>query len=232
MAAEELRRRMDDDVGAPVERAAQVRRRERVVDDQRRAVLVRDRGDGLEVEHGARRVADRLAEERLGLGPQRRAPGVEVARVDEVEVDRELAEEVLELGQRAAVERPRGDDVIAGLEQREEDRRLRREAAREGDRAGAALEARDALLEHRDRRVHDPRVGVAVLLQVEVRGRALDVLEDVARGLEDRHRARTGVRVGPLAGVDRARVEPELAIRRHRSSRLTDIPPTGGMITR
>ena len=67
----------------------------------------------------------------------------------------------------------------------------------------------DALLERRRRRVHDARVGVAVLLQVEVGRRRLRVLEDVAGRLEDRHGARAGVRVGPLAGVDGARVEAE-----------------------
>jgi hypothetical protein len=38
VAAEELRRRVDDDVGAVLERADEVRRRDRVVDDERDAV--------------------------------------------------------------------------------------------------------------------------------------------------------------------------------------------------
>ena len=122
---------------------------------------------------------------------------------------------MLQLRDRAAVERRLGDDVVAGLEEREEGRRLGGEPARERDRAHAALERRDALLERRGGRVHDPRVGVAVLLQVEVRGRRLGVLEDVARRLEDRHRARAGVRVGPLAGVHLPRVEPPLALLAH-----------------
>ncbi len=157
-------------------------------------------------------VADRLGVEQPRARPGRSAPGIEVVRVDEVEVDRELAEHVLQLRDRAAVQRTRGDDVVARLQQREEGRRLRRQPARERDGAGTPLEARDALLEHRDRRVHDPRVGVPILLQIEVRGRARDVLEDVARGLEDRHGARAGVRIGPLARVQRTRVEPELPV--------------------
>ena len=113
--------------------------------------------------------------------------------------------------------------MIARLQQREQRRRLRRDAAGERDAAAAAFEARHALLEHRGGRVHDPRVGVPVFLQVEVGGGRLRILEHVAGGLEDRHRARAGVRVGPLPGVHLARVEAEGARRlgaasfRHRS---------------
>ena len=72
-----------------------------------------------------------------------------------------------------------------------------------------ALEVRDPLLERGDGRIHDPRVGVAVLLQVEVRRGRFGVLEDVARRLEDRHRARARVGVRSLPGVELARLEPE-----------------------
>src|SRR5581483_229536 len=97
--------------------------------------------------------------------------------------------------------------VFGRSEHREEARRLRREAARERDAARGALEARDALLEDRRGRIHDPRVGVPVLLQVEVRRGGIRILEHVARGLEDRDGARPRVRLGPLPRVDRARVE-------------------------
>ena len=96
-----------------------------------------------------------------------------------------------------------------GSKQREQRRGLRGDAAGERDCPGTALEARDALLEGRDGRVHDPGVGVAVLLEVEVGGRGLRVLEHVAGRLEDRHRSRAGVRVGTLPGVELARLEPE-----------------------
>ena len=101
--------------------------------------------------------------------------------------------------------------MIAWREQREQRRGLRREAARERDGAAAALEARDALLEHCDRRVHDARVRVAVLLQIEVRGRGFRILEHVARRLVDRHGARARVRVRALSRVHLARVEAEVA---------------------
>ena len=67
MAADEFRRRMQDDVGAPFDRAAEVRRRERVVHDQREFVIVRDGRNRRDVEHVTGGVPDRLGEEGLGV---------------------------------------------------------------------------------------------------------------------------------------------------------------------
>ena len=106
----------------------------------------------------------------------------------------------------------RGDDVVTGLQQREQRGGLRSEPARERHGTGAALEVRHPLLEDRDGRVHDPRVGVAVLLQVEVRRRRLGVLEHIAGRLEDRHRPGARVRVRSLPGVQLAGLEPEVVV--------------------
>ena len=66
VAAEELGRRVDDDVGAVLERAAQVRAGERRVDHQRDAGVVGDLRERLEVGDRARRVGDDLGVEQLG----------------------------------------------------------------------------------------------------------------------------------------------------------------------
>ena len=50
VAAEVLRGRVHDDVGAELERPLQERRRERVVDDDARAALVRDRAHAEDVD--------------------------------------------------------------------------------------------------------------------------------------------------------------------------------------
>src|SRR5206468_3928007 len=71
------------------------------------------------------------------------------------------------------------------------------------------FEVRYPLLEDGDGWVHDPRVRVPVLLQVEVRPSRFGVLEHVAGGLEDRHCASSGVRVGPLAGMELPGLESE-----------------------
>jgi hypothetical protein len=59
------------EVGAVIERTQEPRRRERRVDEQRQAVLVRERGDARDVEHVEARVAERLAEQEPRLGPDR-----------------------------------------------------------------------------------------------------------------------------------------------------------------
>ena len=60
VTADELRRGMHNDVRAVLNRANQVGRAERVVDDERQAVEVGDGGNGLDVRNVAVRVAQRL----------------------------------------------------------------------------------------------------------------------------------------------------------------------------
>ena len=124
-----------------------------------------------------------------------------------VERPAEPRERVAELGQRAAVQLARGDDVVAGLQQRVEREELGGVARRRGDRRPTALQGGDPLLERGDGRVRQPRVDVAEGLEVEQRGRVVDVVEDVRRGLVDRHVARAGDRVRAGAGVDGPRRE-------------------------
>jgi len=103
--------------------------------------------------------------------------------------------------------------VITRPTQREVRPRWGSQRARKRAAARRAFQTRDALLDHRRRRVHDARVRVAVLLQIEIGGGGFGVFKDVARRLEDRHRPRARVRLGPLARVNRARVESELVQR-------------------
>jgi len=146
----------------------------------------------------------------LGLGPEGIPHKLDVIRRHERGLDPQPPQRHVQQRERAAVQRRRRHDVIARHEHREQRGSLRREATREGDAARGALEVGDALLEDRDGRVHDPRVRVPVLLQVEVRSRGVGILEHIARRLEDRNGTRAGVRLGSLSRVDRARVEAEL----------------------
>ena len=70
-------------------------------------MLVCDGGDRLDVEHVPAGIADRLAEKRLGVLANRGLPGAEVIGVDPGELHTHLAQHVLELIHRAAVERRR-----------------------------------------------------------------------------------------------------------------------------
>ena len=67
VAAEELGGRMHDDVGAVLERPAQIGRGEGGIEHQRQLVLVRDVGHRLDVEHLEPGIAERLGEHQARL---------------------------------------------------------------------------------------------------------------------------------------------------------------------
>ena len=225
VAAQVLGHRVDDDVGAVLERPAQVRRGERVVDDERNAGAVRDVGQRGDVADVELRIADRLRIDRLGVRLQRGAECGRIVGVDERRVDAELRERDRELRIGAAVERARGDDVVAVARERQQRHHLRRHAGGGGERRAAAFERRDALLERRDGRIRDARIDVAERLQVEQRRRVVGGIEHERRRLIDRLRARAGRRVRNLAGVQAQGVEAELAVRHARSpSAIRDGP--------
>jgi hypothetical protein len=207
VAREKLRGRVEHEVGPVLERPHEVGRGERRVDQQRQPVVVRNRGDARNVEHVESRIAERLAEQETRLGANRRAPRVGITRIDERRADSEARKRVIEEVVRAAVQRPRRDDVRAGAEQRDDGKMERGLPARRRDRADAALECCDALLEHGHRWIGDPRVHVPRPLHVEERRRVVAVGKHERRGLVDRRRARSrgGIRHG--AGMERQRVE-------------------------
>ena len=93
-----------DDVGAPIERAAQIGCRQRIVDDQRDAGLMRDRRHLLDIDDDAARIGQVLDKDRLAAGGQGAAEVFRVGRIDEMAGPAELLERQAELGQRAAVE--------------------------------------------------------------------------------------------------------------------------------
>ena len=102
-----------DDVGAVVEGAAQDRRRDRVVDDQRQAVRVRGVRPGAEVDDVHARVADRLGEHQPGLVVDERRELRRVVGVGEAHLDAVLRQRVGEQVVGPAVERRDRDDVVA-----------------------------------------------------------------------------------------------------------------------
>ena len=97
---------MHDDVGTVLERADEVRGRDRVVDDERNAGFVRDLRYQLDVEDVDARVADGLSEEQLRVGAHSAGPLIGVVLIlDECRLDAELRERVFEEVVRAAVDR-------------------------------------------------------------------------------------------------------------------------------
>ena len=209
VAGQVLGRRMHHDVGALLERPAEVGGRRGVVDDQRHADPPRHLGERRDVGDVAAGVGDRFAEDRLGVAVDGLLDGGQVLGVDEARRPAEAADGVAELGDGAAVKPRRGDDVVARTHQREQRHDLRRMAGRGADAADAALERGEPLGERHHRRVGQARVDEAELLEVEQPGGVLDVAEHVGGVLVDRHLPRAGRRVGLGPGVDLQRVEAE-----------------------
>ena len=83
VAADPFGDRMHHDVGAELDRPAEIRRGEGIVDQQRHAGRVRDFRDLRDVEHFEARIADGLADHEPRVGADGGAEAVEVARLDE-----------------------------------------------------------------------------------------------------------------------------------------------------
>jgi hypothetical protein len=198
VAAEVLRRRVDDGVGAEVERVLEVRRRERVVDDEDGTDRVRRVGCRADVDDVQQRV-------RRGFDPDHAGPLVQPRR------------QIRELGRRHVVEEValrlvdlRGHPVDAPVDVRDEDDALSRvdevhqgrrraEARGEGGAVLGVLQRRERRLQRRPRRVRDARVVVALV--------DADRLLHVRRRLVDRRDDRAGRRVRLLTDVDRPGLE-------------------------
>ena len=118
VAAEVLRRRVDDDVGAERERLLQVRRRERVVDDDERADRVRRLGGRADVDDVQQRVRRRLEpDEPRALVEVLAEVRVDLVGRDELEL---VALRLVDLGEHpvdAAVDVVDADDAVAGIDE-------------------------------------------------------------------------------------------------------------------
>ncbi|MCY1535099.1 hypothetical protein D9M68_704900 [compost metagenome] len=166
-------------------------------------MAVRNFGDGRDVGHVARRVAQRLDEHRLGALVEQLLETARVAVVREARGDAELRQRVGEQVVGATVQRRAADDVVTGFGDGLDRVGHGRLARGQRQRGNAAFERGHALLQHVLRRVVDAGVDVARHFQVEQVRAVLRAVEGVGHGLVDRRRNRAGGRVGRVAGVDR-----------------------------
>ena len=166
-----------------------------------------DLGDRLEVDHHAARVGEILDEDGAAFRREGAAEILGLGGIDEAHVPIEFLEAAAELRDRAAVELVGRQKLGARLHEQKEREQLRRVTGGAGDGAAPALEACDALLEDRHRGVGQARVDVAVGLQVEERGRVVDVVEHVGRILINRRDPGARGGIGRGARVDRKGLE-------------------------
>ena len=220
-----LGRRIDDAIGAELHRMLQQRRREHVVDHERRASPMHDLGDGGDIDDFERRVGRRFEERRFGVRAHRRPPRVEVRAVDEGRGDAEARQELLDHVEARAEQGPRGDDVVARLELAHERGGDRGHSARRRPRRLGALEQRHSLLEHRHRRIGEARVDEPRIVALEARLGQLHRVVEIALGEKKRLGCLFESRPQRSA-VDQLRRRPErlgiagFARARHRSSPL------------
>ena len=180
LAVDVLGRRIDHAVGAELERMLEQRRREHVVDHQRRAGVVRDLGDRGDVEHFEIGIGRALQEAGLGVLLHRLLPLVEIGAVDQRRGDAVARQMILDDVAAGAEQLLRGDDVIASAHLAHQRGVDRRHAGRGRARGFRAFQERHALLEHRDGRIREPRILIAGLLVLEAALGLQRVVVDVA----------------------------------------------------
>ena len=176
VTVQELRRRVDGEVRSELERPLEIRRRERVVDDDERSALVRDLRQQRNVAEGHHRVRGGLEVQHLRVRAHRGAHRVGVRGVYERELDAVSRLDLREVAVGPAVRQVRADDVIARLHERGHGGD-RCHPGGEGARPDPRFEHGDVLLESRPRRVLRARVLVALVPSerlLHVRGRLVD----------------------------------------------------------
>ena len=204
MAANEFGERVADDVGAMLDRPAQIGRGHGVIDDERQACLLGDSRNSGDVLNDAAGIGDGFHENGAGLGGDCRLHIVRVRHLHPVHVPVELLEGMAELIDRAAIELAGRNEVVAGLHERVEDQKLRAMTRSSRKCSGAAFEGRNAVFKDCLGRVHDAGVDVAELLQAEQAGGMIHIVKHVGRGLVDGCCAGAGGGVRCGAGVDGA----------------------------
>src|ERR671910_349587 len=163
VAADELGRGVDDDVGSVLEGLDEVRGRQRVVHDERDARLVCRGRQSLDVERVEGRVPYGLGEDGLRLVGDGVAVGLRIVPLYVLYLDPDLRQRVVEEVVGAAVELG-GRDELVPRPRDVEDRQCLRRLTRGGRKsANALLERGDALLEDVGCGVHDAGVDVAHL---------------------------------------------------------------------
>lgn len=144
VSADELRRGMNDDVRAVLDRSDEVRGRKRRVNDEGNAVSVRDLRDPLDVRNVRVRVAESFDVKRFRFGSDRLLYLVGVVRIDERRrYTRREGKRVREKIVCSAVNVFRGNDMLSRTG-KSEDRVIDRR------RPGSRCERRNAVFKRRD----------------------------------------------------------------------------------
>ncbi len=181
LTIEELGRRMDDQVGAKIERSLQNRRAEAVIDDDQDTLRVRDRHQGGDIGDFGQRIRRCFKKEELRFWPHRGFPGSDIGLRDEGGLDSETRHDGAEQLLRCAEQACRGDDVIAAAAQRHHQRENGRHSGSGGNTSLRTFQGGQAMLKSGNRRIGEARVHIAFFLARETRGGLRRRSEDKTR---------------------------------------------------
>ena len=198
VAVHVLRRARQRERGAELERALEVGRGERVVDEDRGPDLFRHRRDRRDVQDLEHRVRRRLEPDERGPCFLDRAVLRRIREVDVAHAQAELLEDLREDPERAAVDVLLGEHEIPARQRREHGSDRRHPVPEDG-RVLASLETRE-------RHPEAGEIGIARTGVVVAPGLPRADLREGRCGINRRHDG-TGLLVGFLADVDRAGLE-------------------------
>ena len=200
LAVDVLGGRVDDAVGAELQRALPERRREYVVDHHGRAGRMRDLAHLRDVDDLEGRVGRRFHEHGLGVRPHRGAPLIKIGAVDDSGRNAVAGQVLLHHVKTGAEQRLGGDHMVAGAHLSHQRERDRGHSGCGGARGLGALELRNTLLEHRNSRIGEPRVLVAGVFALEAGFCLRRIFVDIALGQKQRFRGLAELRA-QCAGV-------------------------------
>ena len=198
VAADKLGRRMNDNVGTVLQRTEQIRGAKGVIDDDRKAMLLGDLGDGVDVGDIGVGIAKRLEVDDRGVVLDGTLDLSQVVRIDKGSLDAKLGERVLQQVIGAAIDGLLGNHVVAGLGEGLQSVGDGGSTRSDSETSHATLERGDAILKDALSGVGQTAVDVTGVGKTKAVSGVLGVTEHIARGLVDRHSAGVGCGVGAL----------------------------------
>ena len=194
MAVKIFCRGVGDNIRSEVERAAKIRGRERIVDDQRKPVFVSDACEFFHIQYDQRGIREHFRKDRFRARTDRRFQfGFRRFRGDEREVEPRFLQRIGKKRHRAAVKAGHGENVIAAAGDVQKSQRVGVLSGTGGDSHDAAFQSGDFLFKTVHGRVGEAGVEKAGAFQVEEIGDALSVVVLVGCALHDRLNARSAV---------------------------------------
>ena len=181
MTVKKLGRRMDDQIGAQVERSLQNRRAKAVIDRHQDTLRARDAHQRGDVGDFGQRIRRGFEEEHLRFRLYRRVPRGDIGLRNKGRTDAEARHDGAEQLLRGSEQARRRDHVVAAAAQRHDQRENGRHSRRRGHARLGALEGCQTILESGHRRIGEARVDVAGFLPRKACSSLRRAVEDKAR---------------------------------------------------